>query len=332
MSQRYIFIDVLRGIAVLWMIQVHVTNVFLDPALRTGWVFNLLNLSNGFVAPAFIFCAGGGLWIALDRKGDAFLKFDKSFWRYLRRLALVLFWGYALHFPVFVYGSLTSLSAEQWSTGLQIDVLHTIVFSSLLAVAAFFIVRNSRRISVAMTLAAVLVSCTTVLFYTHPASSPFPIFPWSAYLFAGIGVVGWFMQSTNKNRSATILIIIGMVVPALVFLIKDAPFTSPWSELWWQTSPGSQLFRLSGIAVAFGALFKLENRLPSTSTGRLLQFMGQESLFLYVSHLLLVYSWGPTITRALFGFDTVNALGVVVIWVMVTIPLVFLIKWWRSRD
>lgn len=330
MSQRYIFFDVLRGLAVLWMIQVHVTNVFLEPALRAGSLFNLLNLSNGFVAPAFIFCAGGGLWIALQRKGAAYLQFDSSLWQYAKRLGVVLAWGYALHFPVFVYGNITGLTSDQWFTGLQIDVLHTIVYSSLTALAAFFVVRSVKVFTYAMLAMALVVSCLSVFFLTQPPTSPFPLLPWSAYLFAGAGAMGLFMGAEDKGRLAKIFVVGGLLTPLIIFWVKGLQIPSPWTDVWWQASPGSQLFRISGIAVVFGALFLAENTLSASSTGRLLQVMGQESLFLYVSHLLIVYSWGPLISESLFGFRYLDPVGVVVIWIGVTIPLVAFSMWWRS--
>ncbi|MCX6141239.1 MAG: heparan-alpha-glucosaminide N-acetyltransferase domain-containing protein, partial [Candidatus Kapabacteria bacterium] len=100
-GERFAFLDVVRGLAVIWMIQVHVTNVVLDPSLRVGWFFDALNISNGFVAPTFIFCAGAGLWIALSRKGPTYRLFGSELFTYLRRLSYILVWAYVLHAPFF---------------------------------------------------------------------------------------------------------------------------------------------------------------------------------------------------------------------------------------
>ena len=55
---RYPFIDVLRGLAVLFMIETHTVNALLDPALRAGTFHDALTYVNGLVAPAFLFAAG----------------------------------------------------------------------------------------------------------------------------------------------------------------------------------------------------------------------------------------------------------------------------------
>ena len=71
-KERLAFIDVLRGWAVLWMIQTHVANACLAEPYRQGWLFGLLELSNGFVAVTFLFCAGAGVWLAASRKAAEF--------------------------------------------------------------------------------------------------------------------------------------------------------------------------------------------------------------------------------------------------------------------
>lgn len=50
--------DLLRGLVIIIMIEVHVFNAFLLPELRqTGW-FSVLNFINGLVAPSFLFVSG----------------------------------------------------------------------------------------------------------------------------------------------------------------------------------------------------------------------------------------------------------------------------------
>ena len=341
---RYVFLDVLRGLAVLWMIQVHVTNVFLDPDLRTGWFFELLNISNGFVAPAFLFCAGSGLWIALSRKGADYLKHGAALGGYLQRMSYILFWAYLLHVPTFSLMGMLDLPSDQLLMGLQVDVLQTIVFASLLVLAVFLVLRNLQRTSVVVAVLAAAISASTVVVWQALTSSaaiepltimltprsPFPLFPWMAYLFAGVFFTQVFMQADNKKRLAQWMVALGVLVPVVLFWVKGLAFTSPWTSVGWQASPPGQLIRLCGIAMAFGGLFLLEERLQKSSAGRSLQLMGMESLFLYLSHLMLVYGNGPIITEAIFGFELTGFLGVVVIWLVVTVPLVFIARWWHQ--
>ena len=68
MMQRLNFIDMLRGLACIWMIETHVVNAFLPDGYKDNLIFNLIDISNGFVAVCFIFCAGAGFRLALESK------------------------------------------------------------------------------------------------------------------------------------------------------------------------------------------------------------------------------------------------------------------------
>jgi uncharacterized membrane protein len=327
-GQRFAFLDAARGIAVLWMIQVHVTNVILDPALRSSWWFTLLNISNGYVAPTFIFCAGSGLWIALSRRGEKYLEAGPELWMYLKRLSYVLFCAYVMHTPVFSLRRLLTMPVQAQLSWLQFDVLHVIVYASLAALAVFFVLRNLQRATIAFgVIAAVIMAISWSV--PRDGISQFPLLPWSGYLFAGAATTGWFMQSPEKSRLARLFIIIGLVGPVILFASKGLSFSMPWDAVWWR-SPGGLLFRICATLLLLGSLFQAEEALSNTRIGRLLVSLGNESLFMYISHLLLVYGslvpWLDTLVgRHHFGIGTALA-----VWVGVTALFTLLMLTWRK--
>ncbi len=345
-KHRYIFLDVLRGIAVLWMIQVHITNVLIDPALKSTWWFELLNISNGFVAPCFIFCAGAGLAISLSRKYESFLLLRKDLWLYLRRLGYILLWAYMMHVPVYSYRELRSLPNEALQSWMQFDVLHVIVIASLILVALLFIVRSVQRLHVVAALLCTIVFGCTLFLWNGLETLPLPaalklallpkppttfsFLPWSGYLFAGCAVAGWFFNSSNKTRAAWILVGAGCLVPVLVFAVKSMNVHSPWNQVWWLTSPGVHAFRLSGVVLSFGILFLVEPALSSSNIGKGLQRTGQESLFLYISHVLIVYGAAAPDLINMFGLRNSNMVTILMTWLVVTIPLTVVSWWWNT--
>jgi hypothetical protein len=328
------------------MIQVHVTNRIIDPALKSHWFFFYpLNLSNGFVAPAFIFCAGAGLYIALSRKGLRYLEFGKEFWVYLRRLAYILVWAYMLHVPAYSLSKVMAMSAAERFTWLQNDVLQTIVYGSLIALGIFFVVRNVQRAVPIWGVAALLVfTCTAFVWrwlavaelpelitlplrYQPPTN--FPLLPWIGYLFAGAFVGGWFFSSPNKERLARWFVGVGLVAPLVIFPLKWLTTWSPWAKHWWLNSPGVHAFRVGGVLAAFGVLYLIEDKLKESRIGKLLQVAGQESLFMYISHLLVVYGkLGPKLIEAL-GIGNANYLTILVVWVCLTVPLLGVMWVWH---
>lgn len=326
-GQRFAFLDAARGIAVLWMIQVHVTNVVLDPALRSSWWFNILNISNGYVAPTFIFCAGSGLWIALSRRGEKYLEAGAELWTYLKRLSYVLFCAYVMHTPVMSLRRMLEGPAQAWTSWLQLDVLHVIVYASLAALAVFFVLRDLGRATIAY---GIIGGAIMAVSWSVPRDgiSQFPLLPWSGYLFAGAAVTGWFMRSESKDRLARTFVIIGLVGPLLLFISKGLAFSMPWDAIWWR-SPGGLLFRICATLLLLGSLFHLEQRLTNTRVGRLLVTLGNESLFMYISHLLLVYGslvpWLDTLVGSHhFGLGVTFG-----IWILVCIVFATLMHGWR---
>jgi uncharacterized membrane protein len=67
---RYTFIDLLRGWAILIMIEVHVFNAFLLPELKQSDWFDILTFINGLVAPAFLFVSGFAFAVSSNSKLD----------------------------------------------------------------------------------------------------------------------------------------------------------------------------------------------------------------------------------------------------------------------
>lgn len=344
-TQRYVFLDVLRALAILWMIQVHITNVIAEPSLRHGFWGNLLFLSNGFVAPTFILCAGIGLAIALSRKGALFLRADRSLWIYLRRLAFILFLAYLLHIPAYSLTAFKYVQPERFITWIKFDVLHTIVLGSVLVLGLFFILRTVNRVAVAAAVITVLIFTFTALIwkftntlnplslpslaFSKSAISTFPLIPWVGYLFAGFAVGTLFFSASNKTLLANWFIVAGVVVPPVVFTIKSLPFSTPWDTFWWNSSPGVHAFRLSCILCMFGLLYRANNVLGRSRTGVILQQIGNESLFIYVAHLLVVYSTvTPHIIRSL-NLANSSFPTILVAWVALTIPMVGLSLLWH---
>lgn len=345
-SHRFAFLDVLRGFAVLWMIQVHLTNVLLDPSLRETLIFYLLNISNGFVAPAFIFCAGSGLWIALDRKGASYLSYGTDLWLYMRRLVYILLWGYMLHVPFYSLERTLRGTEQELLPWLQTDVLQTIVYASLIALACFLIIRDLRKTTIVYGVLAIIIMTGTVFVWdSDPAAwlpgslaimilpapaSLFPLLPWMCYLFAGAFITGVFMRSEQKTRLAWRMIWLSIAVSVLIFLLKLLPFNSPWTNSWWSTSPGLHLFRISGVVLVMCVLYLVEQRLRNSRFGIELQIIGNESLFLYISHLLIVYGSAAIIIKTITGVTSTGYAGIGIAWVALTVPLLLVIRWWHT--
>ncbi len=304
---RLSFIDFLRGIAVLWMIEVHVIDICLDPALKTGLAFEWLDISNGFVAVAFIFCAGIGFQLAFDKKEQDYRSFKAPLWIYLRRLSHILLLAYWLHLPAFSLQRLLNASPIEFQRFADCDVLQAIVFSSLIALLISLAIPGARLRT--LTTAALAIASFGSAWFVLPLNlfeqspsivsaalsgvptSKFPVVPYSGYFFSGMLLIRLFMQSPNKDRAARMTLLSSAVVCVVVIFLRGSSHDFPGAQDWWHLSFGHGLFRLSVVVMALMSLYLFRSLLENTKVGDFLVLCGQESLFMYIFHLFVVYGY-----------------------------------------
>lgn len=316
-TDRLHFIDLIRGLAVIFMVEAHVINSCLNPAYRTGGLFTTLDIFNGFVSVAFIFCAGAGFQLALEKKKESFRTFERPLWIYVRRLLFILALAYWLHLPTHSLTKYLSFAPAEMNSLFQFDVLQVIVTCSFIGLAFGLLpLRVGILRVIYIFLAAAIFLATPFVWEWHPEHilpaifsmpfieqpiSKFPLFPWGGYFFAGAAVMGFLLQSEHRRRFAAILACCAFVVAVIASHMEDFHlYYGGWDD-WWRTSPEHSLYRLAGVIAAFGVLFLLEQRIAPTRTGTILRHAGQESLGFYVVHLLIVYGSvvNPGITKLL---------------------------------
>ena len=304
-KDRYVFIDVLRGLSVLWMIETHVMDAVMHPDFKHGLIYYLFDLSNGFVSVAFLFFAGSGFWIAATRKAETYRHFEKPLWTYLKRLGLILILAYWLHLSFLSIRSVSNLSLNALLQFFECDILQAIVYSSLFALILLLLIKNLNALKYIYGLIAIFVFLySPFVWNTDPTQylpaflapliskypiSKFPLLPWSGYFFAGIFSAGVFFQAKDKMKVAKIYLILGTIFLFLLYFTKTYTDFYPGYQDWWHISPFYLLFRTSFVVAAFGLFFILEKYYNNKKVGEILTLTGQESLFIYIFHLLIVY-------------------------------------------
>jgi hypothetical protein len=96
------------------------------------------------------------------------------------------------------------------------------------------------------------------------------------------------MQSGNKRKFA----IASALISAAVLLINynTSSFQPQYGFFdWWGCAPGHSLFRLGCASAIFSILYLLEKYFQDNKPSSFLLICGMESLFLYATHLLIVY-------------------------------------------
>lgn len=304
-SQRFVFIDIMRGIAALWMIETHVLNEFIKPEYREGWFFDALNISNGFVSVGFIFCAGVGFMIAAGRKRDEYRAFAPSLWLYLRRLLYILIAAFLMDTPSMALRHFMEATPDEMAIFYRNDVLHTIVYSSVTALALAllpFSMRALRAVFAGLAIVWFFIAAPlwqmelySILPYPFkpliaPAPiSPFPFIPWGGYFFGGAALAGYFFEAKDKRQFALIVSTITFILCFVLFTLKNTGLSAFDGKIWWTMAPEYFLFRISGASLFFSVLFLCE-RWFSGRFADILRRCGQESLFIYILQGTLIFT------------------------------------------
>jgi len=304
---RVLFIDLLRGWGVAVMIEAHIFNGLFDSSLRATTFFKILDLLNGFIAPAFLFASGLAFAVTSERKFPDYLAFRMSLFRQIGRLLFILGLAYALHLPFFSFRKLVhEASPDEWRSFLRVDILHCIVMSLLILIVLLLIVRTEKRLfwTIVGLASAVVLSTPLVWdiefskvlplpladYLNVKTSSIFPLFPWAGFLWFG-SVVGFLyvssLQQGNERMFFTRLLIAAGALILGGLLFDNLPIQVYPHYDFWHTSPNWFAIRLGVVMLFCGSLWLLEHHAHYKSW--MMAKLGQESLFVYASHLPVVY-------------------------------------------
>jgi uncharacterized membrane protein len=321
-SSRLAYIDWMRGLACLLMFQTHCYDAWLSPGARQSKFFITSQLGGTFPAPLFLFLAGVSFALVVDKLRRKNLPPGQIARTTILRGAEIFAFG--LLFRLQEY-----LIAWGWaplSDLLRVDILNTIGLSMMLMGVLCWLVLAAQR-ETRTPLALILSAAGTAIFISlltpplwttwrptwlpwplesyingvHNLGAPqpwlFPIFPWTAFAFAGLAA-GFILQSDwARERESLIFLLAGA---AGLFLVE----LSRWLDArphqfyaiydYWHTSPNFFLIRVGMLLMILAGSYAWcrwvigRRRALLWSFSPLIQ-LGQASLLVYWVHIELVY-------------------------------------------
>ena len=316
-SSRLAYIDCMRGLACVLMFQTHCYDSWLSPSARQSKFFMYSQLGGTFPAPLFLFLAGISFALVTDKLRRKNLSPVQIAGATIRRGAEIFAFG--LLFRLQEY-----LIAWGWaplSDLLRVDVLNTIGLSMMLMGVISWLVlalHRGEKASLALVLSsagtALLISFLTPPLWTswrphwlpwpiesyingvHNLGTPqpwlFPIFPWTAFAFAGLAA-GFILQSQwARKREATVFFLLGASGFVLIFAARS--FDAQPHQLYavydyWHTSPDFFWLRVGMLLVILTASYAWCRWGAAQSGFSPLIQLGQASLLVYWVHLEFVY-------------------------------------------
>jgi uncharacterized membrane protein len=312
---RYVFLDLYRGLIVLLMIEGHVVRELLTPALRATKLFSLHEVCHCITAPGFLFSAGFALAVATRKRWQEAITLNQKLFKRLWRAVMLILIGYALHLPYLsLEKTIRQATPEQWNAFFAFDVLQCIGFGLLfLRLVLFVLKRENLFVGSLFALTIGIVYASPVLgldrFDHLPllfssalnmlSGSPFPVFPFLGFLFAGAFVSWLFLRSAHTNGERRFMQCTfgsGIFLFIFGFLLDILPIRTYPAYDFWSTSPNYFWMRLGILLVMLSLLWFFENtafmkKHAAFWSPRWLTMLGMQSLFVYIAHLIILYGW-----------------------------------------
>jgi uncharacterized membrane protein len=301
---RLTYLDWLRGIAVLIMIEAHTMDAWTRTADRGSSVFGWAVMVGGMGAPLFLFLAGVAVALAAAARART-LGDERTAARLVRRRGWEIF-GLAFLFRLqsYVLGHGASLEGL-----LKVDILNIMGPSIVLAAWIWqwggTPAKRAAALGAAGTIVALLtplVRATTVLdplpdaleAYLRPEAglATFTFFPWAGFVLAG-AVPGVAIAAARGNRGqtrrvATACTAVGIGLALVGYGTSWLPPIYP-SVSFWTSSPTFFCLRVGLLALGIGAAFFWEHRPWTHGSGGPMVLLGASSLFVYWIHVEMVY-------------------------------------------
>jgi len=324
---RLAYIDWMRGLACVLMFQTHCYDSWLSPQARKSTFFMWSQLGGTLPAPLFLFLAGISFALVTDKLRQKGADAERVARSTIRRGAEIFALGllfrlqeYAIAFPW-----------APWTDLLRVDILNTIGLSMMLmgvvcrlavlpATKAPARARwKSAAAAVAATLAISLLTpplWTTwrpawlpwplqsyingVHIYGQPQPWLFPVFPWTAFAFAGLATGFLLLSDWGRKREATtfgLLGAAGVVAILLARWLDHQPRQLYAVYDFWHTSPDFFLIRVGILWMILAGCYAW-CRWGAAQWGfsPLIQ-MGQTSLLVYWVHIEFVYGRFSILTK-----------------------------------
>ena len=347
----------MRGLACVLMFQTHCYDSWLNPGARQSRFFMYSQLGGTFPAPLFLFLAGISFALVTEKLRKKNLPAAQIGRATIRRGAEIFAFG--LLFRLQEY--LISWGWAPLSDLLRVDILNTIGLSMMLMGVMCWVVlsmHRGTRTRMALVLssasAALLISLLTPLLWTswrprwlpwplesyingvHNLGAPqawlFPIFPWTAFAFAGLAA-GFVLRCEWARRRESA--IFGFGGAAGVVLVEAGHWLDAQPHQvyafydFWHTSPNFFLMRVGMLLVILAASYAWCRWGAGPWGFSPLIQLGQASLLVYWAHIEFVYGRLSILPKHSQSIKMASA-GLLVIF-LAMLALAFLRTRWKGR-
>src|SRR5437660_3650135 len=263
-TYRLQYLDWLRGVGAIIMLQGHVFDSFLRTDQRSGSAFVFTQFLGGMPPAAFLFLTGVTLAFLMDSTERKGLPPRARVIEALKRSRYLFFLAFAFRAQAWVFG----LPAP-WEGLFKVDVLNCMGFSiAVLAIMAAF--RTAERIRLCAVLGLAIAFLSPVVSqmdwsgvpwmiraYIVPDYNFFGIFPWGAYLAFGVcvGSIIRTIQPEAVDRAMQWTALAGGVLILTCQYFASSAVTIYAKSDYWLDNPAQVLTKVGVLLIVMAFAF-----------------------------------------------------------------------------
>ncbi len=314
---RLAYIDWMRGLACVLMFQTHCYDSWLSPeARKSSSLFFWSQLGGTLPAPLFVFLAGVSFALVTERLREKGLERNAIAKQTISRGAEIFGMGLLFRVQEFVLG----YPKAPWTDLLRIDVLNILGLSMILMGVLCWVTSDSdvamariRTLVAGLFAAAIVALVTPPLWTTHrprflpwllesyingvhvfdkPQPWLFPLFPWSAFAFAGLAAGFFLFSDFAKRREGFAFALLGgtgILAGFLSILFDSSRFRLYAVYDYWHSNPSFFLMRCGILLVILSLVYAwCRWGLAQKGFSPIIQ-LGTTSLLVYWVHIEFVY-------------------------------------------
>ena len=345
-AARRDYLDWLRGLAVLVMIEAHLLDSWTRAPDRESQPFAWAMILGGMGAPLFLFLAGVAVPLSAGSKARRVPgpSSDRIASVAVIRRGLQIF-GLALLFRV----QALVLGWGPWRDLFKVDILNIMGPSIVAAAALWGALRTPRSRLGAFLLCACALGLATPIVrgwtwlgalpdpieaYIRPVRplSNFVLFPWAGLLFAG-AAVGLLLDAARspgaERRLNAWLAVAGAAVTSAALMASYLPSPYARSDFW--TSSPSYFFIRAGLVTLLVPLAFAWGQRPGGRRWSPLRQLGRTSLFVYWIHVELIYGLISVPLHKSLGFGAAWLAfgGFALLMLAASLGKDAVVRWWR---
>ena len=314
--KRLAYIDWMRGLACLLMFQTHCYDSWLSPEARQGQLYKWSQLGGTLPAPLFVFLAGVSFALVTEKLREKGIAPHLIARQTILRGAEIFGLGILFRIQEYALGYKWVPSTDLF----RVDILNILGLSMMLmGVFCWFTSSASvstarRRTTMGALLVAILIAMVTPPLWTtwrpkflpwplesyingvHTFSEPqrwlFPIFPWTAFAFAGMAIGFLVFSDFGRKKEALFfgsLGCAGIAAVVLSVLFDAAPVKLYAVYDYWHSNPDFLLLRCGVLLIILSLVYAwCRWGFAQKGFSPVIQ-LGQTSLLVYWVHIEFVY-------------------------------------------